>query len=165
MNHSEMVKNQKRLIIDVKHDDINWGVIGVSKLLSMVSNSTLEQANDALAALNCAGDLHDAIMDLKIAVKTLEDGPRCCGHEWRNKTGRLYMHHSLRSDCPLHGKAHDGADRGLRSYVNQEDEEMALQAAADFQEWKRKKSEFRKVQGELDTLTRRLKQLSNGQWW
>jgi hypothetical protein len=155
-----MVEQQEYFVVEVRDDGgLVWNGNGIANMLSSVCYCTPNQALDALAALQMLGDLTSQRIDLQNTVNELHDGPRCCGHQWRNKAGRLYMHHSLNEDCPMHGQAPDGADRGLRSYIGADDEADVLKAAADFELWKIRKSELKQLEHKLNWLAHQLKGL------
>ncbi|MCP4428258.1 MAG: hypothetical protein GY803_27530 [Chloroflexi bacterium] len=112
------------------------GSTRVEDFLARLTDASVDQARDAITVLVKLGELNGIEAELQENVKQLERRSRCCGNAWRNKGGRLYMHHSKADDCPMHGAAFNGADRGLRSYVRGEDETATLQAAQTYQEWK-----------------------------
>lgn len=165
MKVNEAIERQKELeikVIEKSSGAYVWNGDSFDYLLSCISGCTPNQADAALAVLQRLGQLETEIIYLKAEVTALHDGPRCCGHQWRNKSGRLYMHHSLNETCPMHGPAPAGADRGLRSYVKAEDEESTIKAAADFEQWKIRKADLKKTEQKLSYLVHQLTALGNG---
>lgn len=158
-----MIHAEKELLIHVTADgELLFSGSGLPHLMAFMCQTGRDHAESAMSVLEQLGEMGRQIVELQDIVHNLYAGPRCCGHQWRNKAGRLYMHHGLNDRCPLHGRAPEGADRGLRCYVKAEDEESTLAAAANFELWKIRKSELTKLTTAKQSLAYRLKNLANG---
>lgn len=159
----ELIADQKNLVIEIRDDGgLLFSGYHIPQMLGFICQTQSDHAEAALNVLKQLGEMNREVIELQGTVHKLFAGPRCCGHEWRNKAGRLYMHHGLNDNCPLHDKAPEGADRGLRSYVGQEDESDVLAAAANFELWKIRKSELTQLTNKRDSLAYRLKNLGMG---
>lgn len=152
-------QGELKITVDDSTGSFLWNGAGMDYFVSNVCGCTPSHAVDAFAVLKKIGDMWANIFDLQAAVHRLYAGPRCCGSEWRNKAGRLYMHHGKGDNCPLHGKAAADADRGLRSYVGQEDEADMLAAAANYELWQTKQAELRRLTNSFHYLEMQLKSL------
>lgn len=154
--HYEFRTGNGKVIINGK-DGLAWGI-------SKYFGCTPEQAGHAIAVLYRLAELGRQIVFLTAKIDSLEGKDRCCGHEWRNAAGRLYMHHNLKDDCPMHGKAARDADRGLRCYVRQDEEESVLSAAQRYDDWCIAQNDLRKENYKRDSLADRLESLSKSGW-
>jgi hypothetical protein len=158
-----MTDPEKGLLIHVEADgEMVFSGSSLANLTAFMCKAGRDHAEAAVSVLEQLGAMGRKVIELQDIVHKLYAGPRCCGHKWINKVGRLYMHHGLSDDCPMHGRAPEGADRGLRCYINQDEEEYVLTAAANFELWKLRKSELQKLKSQQDSLAHRLNNLANG---
>lgn len=158
-----LIVDQGNLVIEIRDDGgLIYSGYHIPQMLGFICQTRADNAEAAINVLKQLGEMGREVVDLQNTVHGLYAGPRCCGHKWRNKAGRLYMHHGLNEACPMHGKPPADADRGLRSYVKAEEEADVLAAAANFELWKIRKSELTQLKNKLDSLSHRLKMIGNG---
>lgn len=119
----------------------------------------LHSAIAAIGILNELGRLNNKVILAVYAVKELAALPRCCGNEFTNSAGSLYMHHSLSDICPIHGAAENGAARGLRSYIGKDPDKQAAarEAASAYANWQAALEELQKARRALDSMDAQLK--------
>lgn len=139
----------------------------VMRDLAQRYNVDLSDAARAMQILEELGERKRAYEEAQKAEIDLRLQPRCCGHEWRNKAGYMYVHHSSDDDCPIHGKSEPGK-RGLRVYIGNKPAKITeahramqtwgrwIQARKDFAEarrrWQRLEREFYQVGAEQQSL-------------
>ncbi|RMH01295.1 MAG: hypothetical protein D6706_02130 [Chloroflexi bacterium] len=129
----------------------------VTSLVRWLAETTGCQTEHAETAVSLLTEIGKRYRDEQRAAKKvaeLEQLPRCCGREWFNNAGSMYVHHSLGDNCPVHGEADSGAARGLRTYIGRRDDNQAAARAAirNWVAWVDAKNKHMAAQRKLDRI-------------
>lgn len=137
--------------------------IGLSLEIELVKGTgcTLNHARMILALAESLGWMVHRLNVASKRVRELEQKPRCCGREFTNGAGSLYMHHSRSDICPLHGAADREAERGLRSYIGKDPDKQtaARQSATNYAAWQSALAEMTEARNRMDRLQMSLSRL------